>query len=294
MKGKYDHHNNIVAASQGSQESSQIHYDDREQQPLLTWDRYDIVHIPIQTAVRILKRSGRVGQSYLYNMVFSSNNVGNSATLHLADVKLLLEKENIRSNNNSNAANNGNTMAKASMETVCQGAISQKFLSYIKAGRHAFLLGRIEGLDFTNTGTSSGREQKKKDDWHVLGTLVLGKDILRFPTPLQKSKKKDVVQKSPGKVAKVLLLCSNVSFGKLILDSIEKHLRDHEGYNAISLWSLASVYSFYVDKCNYAPIDLQTEHVFTVRKNHNNGKSMAYPFFIGDKPINGYYLAKRL
>ena len=292
--------------SQESQESSQFHYDDGKEdnaERLLMWDRYDIVHIPIQTAVRILKRSGKIGQSYLYNAVFPSTNVGNAATLHLTDVKLVLEKEekedNINGTNLNSSPNDDfvKAMVKASMQTVCQGAISQKFLSYIKDGRHAFLLGRIGGLEYTNTTLQYPSQDHSgiNHNWHVLGTLTLGKDIAHFPTPVQNKKMAHNDRtRNPGKVAKVLLLCSNVSFGKLILDSIENHLRDHEGYNAIALWSLASVYSFYVDKCDYTPTDLRTEHTFTVRKNHRSGKSMAYPFFTGDKPVNGYYLTKVL
>lgn len=293
--------------SQGSQESSQFHYDDGKEdntKRLLMWDWYDIVHIPIQTAVRILKRSGKIGQSYLYNAVFPSTNVGNAATLHLTDVKLILEKEDSVNGTNLNSTNLNRpnddlvkAMVKASMQTVCQGAISQKFLSYIKDGRHAFLLGRIGGLEYTNTTGQDPLQDHSgiNQNWHVLGTLTLGKDIAHFPTPLQNKKiAHNDRSRNPGKVAKVLLLCSNVSFGKLILDSIEKHLHNHEGYNAIALWSLASVYSFYVDKCDYTPTDLRTEHTFTVRKNHRSGKSMAFPFFTGDKPVNGYYLTKVL
>lgn len=283
-----DNRNHTTNMIQESQES--MTQDSRKQ--LLMWDRYIRVPIPTQTAVRVLQRTNRPhGKSYLYNALFPNGNSSiNTASIQMDEIMLLLEKDTLEDNLIM-------TSGKASMTSACKGAISNKFLAYISKSRHAFLVARIKGADYTS---STGPVSKDKSinnsnpmgQWYILGTLVLGNDILRFPTPLHKNSIIPNTKSNNPKVAKVLLLCSNMSFGQMILDSFESYLRDTGHYDAVSLWSLSSVYSFYVDKCQYAPIDVRSGHVFKART--RNGNSYAYPFFKGDKPANGYFLTKWL
>lgn len=93
-----------------------------------------------------------------------------------------------------------------------------------------------------------------------------------------------------AKVAYVSLICSNFSFGKIMIDHVHKYY-ESKGYDAICLSSVENAYGFYTDKVGYRIHDPVSHKTFPVARN----KSRAAKFqkvFTTDSKQNGYFLMR--
>lgn len=294
-------------------ESHQGHTFDILKPSLLPWGLY--IRLPLLKATenRIIEymnsRPSTIpnhARDYIHDVVMSQRKSPSTAKIHLSELACIIERPQYQTGN-APGMDMLKTIAISSMPAMCKGEVATGFIDHIKGGRYAFILGKLSSAEYSESThnvvgeTFDPKEHGPLGPWYILGSLVIGDDLARLPRMIprkvrQRFESRSFQPRKGSRIATVSLLCSNIGFGKMLLETVETHLHEKEEYDDVALWSLSKPYSFYVDKCGYAPIDLATGRILAVRRSIQDKLSvpMAYPFFSGDSPQKGYFLAKHL